>query len=121
MKYLWNQLVRFRWLCWNFYQRHLRRRPKVTIETTYTIYVRESGCDETGTGYSVQTAYVTMARAVRDVPAHIPAGTSYVIDVNGLFGSPIKHAEVNLTASKEAEERELAIRYCQKLLGETKE
>jgi len=120
MKWLWNLLVRFRWFCWHFYQRHLKRRPKVPIETTYTIYVRESGSDETGNGYSVDTAYATIARAVRDVPAHIQPGTKYIIDVNGLPGSGITHAEVNLTSSKEAEERELAIRYYQKLLGETK-
>jgi hypothetical protein len=62
-----------------------------------------------------------MARAARDVPDNIPPGTRYVLDVNGLPGSGIKHAAVSLTASAEAEHRELAIRYYQKLLGEARE
>jgi hypothetical protein len=47
---------------------------------TVTIYVRPTGSDVTGNGRTPETAYLTMDRAMRDIPALIPPGIRYSVD-----------------------------------------
>lgn len=57
--------------------------PFVTPPLFVTINARTSGSDATGDG-SIGNPYATMQRAVQDVPAIIPPGVKYVIDITGL-------------------------------------
>ena len=56
--------------------------PEFTPEV-FTIYARTFGNDATGDG-SLANPYATMQRAVRDVPAIIPPGDRYVVDITGV-------------------------------------
>lgn len=58
--------------------------PAFTVEII-TIYARTSGSDVTGDG-TLLNPYQTMQRAVRDVPAIIPPGDRYVVDISGVGG-----------------------------------
>src|SRR5215510_7653874 len=50
---------------------------------TFIIYVRLAGDDSTGNG-SEQFPFRTLQNAARYVPAEIPAGHRYIIDVTGI-------------------------------------
>jgi hypothetical protein len=50
---------------------------------TFIIYVRPPGDDSTGNG-SEQFPFRTLQNAARYVPAKIPAGHRYIIDVTGI-------------------------------------
>ena len=56
--------------------------PEFTVETI-TIYARTFGSDATGDG-SLANPYETFVRAVRDVPAIVPPGVRYIIDITGI-------------------------------------
>ena len=57
--------------------------PEFT-EEVITIYARSEGSDVTGDGMTDTTAYETFVRAVRDVPAIIPPGVRYIVDITGI-------------------------------------
>jgi hypothetical protein len=50
---------------------------------TIIIYARITGSDATGNG-SLATPYLTLQRAVRDVPEILPPGVRYIVDVTGI-------------------------------------
>ena len=112
-----NLLYRFRWYRWQLYQRRLKAKPRTEITHVFTIYAHEFGSDVTGDGVSVATAYRTLARAIHDIPNHVPPGVRYVVDVTGLYDENLP-TEFNAFASEEAERREREIRQLQEMLIE---
>ena len=121
MTWFWSKLTsllsRFRWYRWCLYQWRLRRKtPRTAIANVITIYATEFGDDATGDGTSLETAYRTLARAMRDIPQFVPPGTEYRIDVTGLHKEKLP-TECSTFASDEAERRERDIRRLQDLLG----
>jgi len=52
-------------------------------EQVITIYARTFGSDATGDG-SLANPYQTMQHAVRDVPAIVPSGVRYIVDITGI-------------------------------------
>jgi hypothetical protein len=65
-----------------------------------TIYARTTGSDTTGNG-SLLFPYATFQRAVRDVPAIIPPGSQYNVDITGI--TEILPANYTLPSWKSAE------------------
>ena len=117
--WLWSKIVSplylFRWYREHLYQRRLRAKPRAKIENTFTIYAHEFGSDATGDGRSLRTAYRTFLRAVRDIPLHVPPGTRYIVDVEGLHKEKLP-VTYNVFASDEDERRERDIQRLQKLM-----
>jgi hypothetical protein len=54
--------------------------PNVNV----TIYARVTGSDVTGDGRTIATAYLTIQRAVRDVPSIVPTGIQYFVNYTGI-------------------------------------
>ena len=61
----------------------LRAFPSGVVPVVMTIYARTTGNDTTGDG-TLGNPYLTMQRAVRDVPTLIPPGRNYVVDITGI-------------------------------------
>jgi hypothetical protein len=57
--------------------------PFSTPPTVITIYARTTGSDTTGVG-TLANPYLTMQRAVRDIPSDIAAGVSYIVDITDI-------------------------------------